>query len=85
MADQKNKPEVSFRVGVCVASVFVNEVDGDAENREFRTVTVQRAYKDGSEWKYTNSYSIGDIPQLLRALELAQQHIEDKEVKFTNS
>ena len=78
-----NSPEATFRIGNCSASVFVNEVDGDSGKRKFRSVNVQRSYKDGDETKWTLSFGCGDLPQAIRALQLAQSHVEDKEAETT--
>ena len=77
------KPEVTFRIGPCSSSVFVNEIESDNGKRRVRSVTVQRSYLDGSERKYISSFGVGDLPQAIRALELAQQHMERKEAEVT--
>lgn len=77
------KPEATFRIGPCSASVFVNEVDNDGSKRRIRSVNVQRSYKDGDERKYTSSFGLGDLPQAIRALQLAQEHMEQKEAEVT--
>ena len=77
------KPEATFRIGSCSASVFVNEVDNDGTKRRIRSVNVQRSYKDGDDRKYTSSFGLGDLPQAIRALQLAQDHMEKKEAEIT--
>lgn len=77
------KPEATFRIGPCSASVFVNEVDNDGTKRRIRSVNVQRSYKDGDDRKYTSSFGLGDLPQAIRALQLAQDHMEKKEAEIT--
>ena len=77
------KPEATFRIGPCSASVFVNEVDNDGTKRRIRSVNVQRSYKDGDDRKYTSSFGLGDLPQAIRALQLAQDHMEQKEAETT--
>lgn len=74
-------PEATFRIGPCSASVFVNEVEGDSGKRKFRSVNIQRSYRDGDETKWTSSFGIGELPQAIRALQLAQQHVESKEAQ----
>ena len=75
------KPEATFRIGPCSASVFVNEVEVDGTKRRIRSVNVQRTYKDGDERKYSASFGLGDLPQAIRALQLAQGHLEQNEAE----
>ncbi len=74
-------PETTFRLGYVSASVFVNEVNGDSGKRKFRSVNVQRSYKDGDETKYTSSFGLSDLPTAIRVLQLAQAHVEGKEAQ----
>lgn len=48
-----NKPIETFRSGTVKATVWANKSD---DNQVFHTITIVRAYKDGDEWKETNSY-----------------------------
>jgi hypothetical protein len=78
-------PEKTFRMGLVSASIFVNEFDvGDGKRktrRARRNVVLQRSYKDGDEWKQTNSFGLGDLPAAIRVLQLAQSHVESQEVE----
>ncbi len=74
-------PETTFRLGNVSASVFVNEVSGDGQKRKFRSVNVQRSYRDGEETKYTASFGLSDLPTAIRCLQLAQAHVESKEAQ----
>lgn len=76
-------PEVTFRIGNCSASIFVNEIDSDGGKRKVRSVNVQKSYKDGDERKYTSSFGLGELPSAIRVLELAQRHIEEQEAEVT--
>ena len=76
-------PEVTYRIGNCSASVFVNETGGDGQKRKFRSVAVQRSYKDGDDRKFVNSFGLNELPAAIRVLQLAQQHIEGKEAEVT--
>lgn len=83
MAKQKSKPSTVFRIGSISGSIFQHEVESDAGNRTIRSVSLQRRYKDGDEFKYSSSFGIADIPIALRVLQLAQQHIEDAEAEVS--
>ena len=78
-------PEKTFRMGLVSASVFVNEYevnDGKRKTkRSRRNVVLQRSYKDGDDWKQTNSFGLGDLPAAIRVLVLAQTHVESQEVE----
>ncbi len=76
-------PEKTFRIGSVSASVFVNEVQGDGGKRKIRNVNLQRRYKDGDEWKSASSFGLSDLPQAIRALQLAQTHVESVEADVT--
>jgi hypothetical protein len=76
-----NPPETTFRLGNISASVFVNEVDGDSGKRKFRSVNVQRSYRDGDDTKFVSSFGLSDLPTAIRVLQLAQAHVEGKEAQ----
>ena len=73
------KPERTIRLGHVSASIFVQEVGKNGETRQFRTVNVQRSYKDGDKRKYADNFTLSDLPAAIRCLELAQQHVEAQE------
>jgi len=83
-----NKPEKTFRIGYVSASVFVNHSESgsgrDKSVREFRNVQLQRSYKDGTEWKTSNTFGLSDLPSAIRVLELALHHVEEKEADVTS-
>lgn len=73
-------PEKVFRIGLISASVFVNEVDGDNGKREVRNVQLQRRYRDADQgWKSASTYGLADLPNAIRTLQLAQEHVESIE------
>ena len=51
-----SQPEITFRHGLCSASIYENEFNRDGEKLTVRTVSFQRSYldKDGN-WQRTNS------------------------------
>ena len=68
------KPEKSFRVGPISASVFVNEPKGKAK-RPFRTVVLDRRYKDGDQWKTSNSFTLSDLPVAVAVMQMAMNYL----------
>lgn len=56
-----NQPEKKFRAGGVSATVWKNQ----AENGEYRTISIERNYKDkDGNWKTTNSFRVNDLPKL---------------------
>lgn len=78
----QRKPEKVFRIGFVSASVFARDVDTDDGKRTLRSVNVQKRYMDGDEVKYTSSFSLAELPQAIRVLQLAQQHVEAREAEI---
>jgi hypothetical protein len=74
-----NKPEKTFRMGQCSASVFINSNNG----REYRSVALQRRYKDGDEWKTASSFGFSDLPHAIAVLQMAMNHISPIEGETT--
>lgn len=62
-----SKPVKKFRVGNVNVAVWKND--------DFHSVTIQKSYKDGEEWKNTDSLSSGDILNAMKALERAEAYI----------
>jgi hypothetical protein len=60
-------PVAKFRLGYVTASVWKNE--------DFHNVTVSKSYKDGDEWKDTDSLGAGDIMNAVRVLQRAEDFI----------
>ena len=79
------RPEKVFRIGYVSASVFTREVSGDGGTRTLRSVRIQKRYMDGEEAKYTDSFSLAELPQAQRVLQLAtnwvEQHEADQDIR----
>ena len=52
------------------------------ETVKFYSVTINKAYKEGEDWKYTNSFNIEDLPKVALVANEAYKHIR---LKSTNS
>jgi len=77
------QPEKSFRIGSCSASVFVNtssKADGE-QQRSYRSVSLQRRYRDGDEWKTSTSFALADLPTAIKVLELALDYVASQEAE----
>ena len=76
------QPEKTFRIGHCSASVFVNT--GKERERSFRSVVIQRSYKDDSdEWKTSSSFGLADLPAAIHVLRLAFDHVAQHEAEVS--
>ncbi|NQU97829.1 hypothetical protein HQ533_00010 [Candidatus Woesearchaeota archaeon] len=77
MTEEKVKPEKKFSAGAMSASVWVNEGKGkDGEKRKFRTVSLQRSYKDkNDEWQTTSSLRITDLPKASLIINKAYEYL----------
>lgn len=66
-----NKPSAKFRVGYVTATVW--------QNGEFFNTTIAKSYKDGSDWKETDSLGHADVVCAIKALERAEQFIAEQQ------
>jgi hypothetical protein len=73
-----NKPEKSFRIGACSASVFLNQGEG---KRSFRSVSLQRRYKDGDTWKSATNFTLSDLPAAQAVLQMATKYVLSQEAE----
>lgn len=65
---KENGPVYSKRIGLVRVSIFENAHEG----RTYHNVTVSRRYRDGDEWKDTNSLNgLADVACLKEALQHA--------------
>ena len=68
MAD---KPIKKFRIGFVQAAIWRN----DGTNSAFYTVTLQRSYKDGDEYKNTEQLGSADLLNAAEVLKRAESYI----------
>ena len=69
-----NKPVHEIRFGKIKVAIWENPV----ENGVRHNVTVTRLYKDGEEWKTSDSFGRDDLPLLAKAVDLAHTWIYTK-------
>ena len=74
-----NKPVKSFRLRGITASVFENQSE-DGKSTFFK-VTLQRSYKQGDDWKSTNSFGRDDLPLVSLLTKQAWEFILNTESK----
>lgn len=69
--DKGNQPAAKFRIGYVTATVWAND--------RFFNVEVTKSYKDGEDWKETNSFGHGDLMNLVQVTKRAEQFISDQQ------
>ncbi len=66
-----NDPVARIRIGNITAAVWKNET----ANGGFHSVTLQRSYKEGDQWKQTHSFGHDDLLNAAKVLERAENWI----------
>ncbi|MBL4885954.1 MAG: hypothetical protein JKY95_15655 [Planctomycetaceae bacterium] len=74
-----NKPVKSFRLRGITASIFENS--SQDTGKSFYKVTLQRSYKQGDDWKSTNSFGRDDLPLVSLLTKQAWEFILNTESK----
>lgn len=59
-----NKPEKQFRCGPVSASIWAQSRTVDDNMVKFYSTNIDKSYKDGEEWKHTNSFAVEDLPKV---------------------
>ena len=65
------KPVHSIRLGRIEVAIWENE----GQKGSFHNVTVSRSYKDGDDWKKSDSFGRDDLPLVAKALDQAHTWI----------
>jgi hypothetical protein len=65
MAD---KPTAAFRAGPIRVAVFMNKRKVKGKDVEIPSVSFQKRYLAGDEWKSTSSLDMNDVPKAVLAL-----------------
>lgn len=68
---QKQKPIHEVRLGLCKAAVWKNETESGVRYN----VTFSRIYKDGDDWKSTDSFGRDDLLLLAKVADHAHSWI----------
>ncbi len=74
---QPKAPMAKFSVGGIQAALWANE---GKEGASYFTVTMDKRYKSGEQWKSTKSLRVGDLPKAILVLQKAYEHLALKEV-----
>ena len=65
-----NAPVVKFRIGSVTASVWQND--------KHYNVTIAKSYKDGDDWRETDSLGHGDLMNAVRVLQRSEEFISEQ-------
>ena len=83
-----NAPEKRFSTGAISATVWKNtgKSKKTGEEVEFRTINLQRAYKDkNDEWQHTSSLRVNDLPKAALVLNKAYEYLVLRDTTSTAS
>lgn len=67
----KQKPAHEIRLGKIKATIWAN----DTANGTRHNVTVSRLYKEGDDWKQSDSFGRDDLPVVAKVLDMAHTWI----------
>ena len=73
------KPEKKFSCGPVSASIWAKSKTVEGEAVKFYSVTITKAYKEGEDWKYTNSFDIEDLPKVALVANEAYKYVRLRE------
>ena len=59
-----SKPEKRFKCGPIAASIWSQGRTVDSQMVKFYSINIDKSYKDGDEWKHTNSFATEDLPKV---------------------
>ncbi|HLC79851.1 MAG TPA: hypothetical protein VJG83_05535 [archaeon] len=69
-------PKAKFSAGTIQVAVWENE---SKEGKKYSTVSLDKRYKVGDQWKSTNSMKVNELPQAIVALQRAYEFLALKE------
>jgi len=83
MSEEKNKPEHKVKVGCVSATVWKNTIKKNGNEIEVRSITIEKNYKDGENWKTTSSFNTNDLQKVImcatEAFSLINKKVESNE------
>lgn len=59
-----SKPEKKFRCGPVTASIFSEARVVNGQMVKFYSTCIDKAYRDGEQWKHTTSFAAEDLPKV---------------------
>lgn len=77
----KTRPIHEIRLGRIKAAIWVNETQTGTRHN----VTLQRIYRDGEQWKSTDSFGRDDLPLVGKVADLAHSWIFEQGQQIADS
>ena len=71
-----NKPEKRFKIGPVSASIWPETKVVEGEMVKFYSVSINKAYKAGGEWKHGKSFAVEDLPKVALVANEAYKYIK---------
>ncbi len=75
MNTNSNKPAHEIRIGAIKATIWKNETSSGPRHN----VTLSRIYKDGEEWRSSESFGRDDLLTVAKVADLAHTWIHEQE------
>lgn len=72
---EKEKPVKAFRAGPIQVAVFMNKREVKGKPATIPSVSFQKRYREGEEWKSTSSLDTNDVPKAILALTKAYDYL----------
>lgn len=73
------KPEKKFKCGPISASIWAEGKTVQGEMVKFCSINIDKAYKDGDEWKHANSFAAEDLPKVALVANEAYKYLRLQE------
>ena len=70
-----SKPEKKFKCGPISASLWAEDKTMEKGVVKFYSINITKAYKDGDNWKNTNSFNAEDLPKVALVADEAYKYI----------
>ena len=70
-----SRPERKFRCGPITASLFADGRVINGEMVKLYSITFDKAYKDGPEWKHTHSFVTEDLLKIAILADTVYRHL----------
>ncbi len=75
MAEPKS-PKMKFSAGGIQVAIWENTTK---EGKAYNTVSLDKRYKVGEQWKSTNSMKVNELPKAILALQRAYEYLSLRE------
>ncbi|MEK6957584.1 MAG: hypothetical protein AABW99_01200 [archaeon] len=69
------KPIMKFSAGTVQVAVWENE----SAKGNYKTVSIEKRFKDGDNWRSSNSFKVNELPKAILALQKAYESISMKQ------